>query len=115
MTDATQSENPLTEPFFAMLTSSRYAQPLWMLGSSAITQAIADAVRLQRRVIRAVGPSAVYRVAANGTDAERGGADPPADATYAGTSTNPRGRRRWLQDPVCTCVLQALLVIVCIP
>jgi hypothetical protein len=54
LANVTTPENPLVDLFFAMLTSSRYAQPLGAIGDPAQTLRVADAIVWQHRILRAV-------------------------------------------------------------
>ncbi|XXH01357.1 hypothetical protein Hte_007715 [Hypoxylon texense] len=102
------------DPFFEQLVTSRYAIPISAIGDPTQTEAVRDAIMFQHRVIAAqyysqfrvdigdangtIFPSLSHASATNDT------------GMYYGTATDPQGRRRLVQDPTSTRVIEALLL-----
>jgi hypothetical protein len=98
--------------YFTLLTTSRYAVPPEMLGDPAQASAVADAIRLQHGIIRAQVVSTTYRGEVNPDTMpfERGVVgNENATLTHAATVSDDFTRRRVVQDPLSTRMLEALL------
>lgn len=111
------------QPFFYMLTTSRFAIALEALSDPARDEEVMTALRFQHGILAAqalhanrVPPANVSAVDAVLADAEgmvtATGQDVDAQSkyTYRATVTDAVGRRRVVQDPVSTRVLEALLL-----
>ncbi|PSR82544.1 hypothetical protein BD289DRAFT_437208 [Coniella lustricola] len=112
----------LLNSFFSLLTTSRWAIPISMLGGTSnstsdddTAQTVADAIQFQHFIILAQVLSN-SRILANETNATL--AYPPpasladgsdADPLYIATATDVTGRRRVVQDAVSTRTLEGLL------
>lgn len=106
---------------FALLTTSRFAVALSALGDPSRDAEVAAALRFQHGVLAAqalhanrappANVSAVDAVLASGEGMAPGGLDGGARGyTYRATATDSAGRRRVVQDPASTRVLEALLL-----
>ncbi|KAI6085191.1 hypothetical protein F4821DRAFT_154131 [Hypoxylon rubiginosum] len=101
-------------PFFYLLTSSRYGIPSASLDDPRQEEMISDAIVFQHGIIRAQTLNAGFRGPANSTNATI--ANPPINLdvandamTYNATLSSAIGRRRLVQDTAATRILQALL------
>lgn len=104
----------LLDEFFGFLVSSPWAIPLRELGNASAENAIRDAIKFQHGIILAQNLG-MNRVPLNckGSYSCRnstlGDSDADARHVYNATATDRLGRRRVVQDPVSTRVLEALL------
>ncbi|KAI1774406.1 hypothetical protein F4818DRAFT_452394 [Hypoxylon cercidicola] len=102
------------DPFFDLLTSSRYGIPSASLDDPRQEEMVADAIVFQHGIIRAQTLNSGFRGPANSTNATL--ANPPINldvandaATYNATLSSATGRRRLVQDVTSTRILEALL------
>ena len=120
------SEDTMLHPLFALLTlGSRWAIPLDDLGSPEADDKVIEAILFHHRVVAAQQLTA-YRVASNSSNitlsmedmSRLPGNTTDADVRYHANFTTRPGsadeRRRVVQDPTSTRVLQVLLVLVLI-
>lgn len=99
------------EPFFSILTTSRWAIPLEFLGDPTASDAIGDAIKFQHNIIQAQ-LLRVHTVPANATNATLAAPGPGMDDSqplYQGEILDPVARRRVVMDTLSTRVLQGLL------
>ncbi|KAI4862482.1 hypothetical protein F4820DRAFT_460205 [Hypoxylon rubiginosum] len=105
--------------FFEQLVTSRYAIPISRIGDPSQAQAVKDAIVFQHGVIAAQYLTVSDRW--NDLSQPNGSALPifpsissltPTSDTgvYSGTASDPYGRRRLVQDPASTRVVEALLL-----
>lgn len=100
--------------FFGLLTTSRYAIPVDMLGNQAHASAVAEAIKFHHRIIAAQRIANLYRVPEdvrirrNGTYETVPGTNDTS--SYNATSSVPSERPRVIQNEFSTRVLQGLLV-----
>jgi hypothetical protein len=111
--DVTSSVNRLN-PTFAVLTTSRYAIPVDLLGDMSHAETVADALRFQHNIIRTQLTSATLRAPANTTNSTL--ADPPVDiaeghdaVSIPANTTDSKGSRRVVQDEISTRLIQGFL------
>ncbi|KAI1330789.1 hypothetical protein F5Y16DRAFT_424255 [Xylariaceae sp. FL0255] len=104
------------DKFFSILTTSRWAVPISMLGEPGETKSVAKAIKFQWGLIVANFLVSNCRVPAATTNATLG-PNPPVDLTdgndarsYPVTVTDPIGVRRMIQDATSTRILEALLL-----
>ncbi|KAI6088758.1 hypothetical protein F4821DRAFT_276960 [Hypoxylon rubiginosum] len=108
----------LFDGFFQTLVTSRYAIPVASIGDPSQTEAVKDAIAFQHGVAVAQLISRYYRVKAEPSRWTNGSIFPslsnltPTTDTgmYPATASDPYGRRRLVQDPTSTRVVQALLL-----
>ncbi|KAI0012194.1 hypothetical protein F4779DRAFT_569791 [Xylariaceae sp. FL0662B] len=110
------------DPFFEQLVTSRYAIPISTIGDPSQAAAVRDAIVFQHGVIAAQYYSANFRVSVevpeNGTNGSAQAIFPSLSnsssdsntGVYPGTAVDPYGRRRVVQDPASTRVVEALLL-----
>ncbi|KAK9421631.1 hypothetical protein SUNI508_05561 [Seiridium unicorne] len=106
--------NSTFDNFFKIATSSRYAIPIASLGDDSQKFVVADSIRFHHRIIRAQIASSSYRGPVNPRQGERA-ADMEVvgslneTLTHPATITDTSTRRRVVQDPVSTRIIEALL------
>lgn len=99
------------EPFFSILTTSRWAIPVEFLGEPTASDAIGDAIKFQHNIIQAqlLRVHTVPANATNGTLAAPRPGDDDSQPLYQGEIQDPVARRRVVMDTLSTRVLQGLL------
>lgn len=111
---STGATDRLFDTFFTLLTTSRYAVPLDMLGNESDAPTVAEAIKFHHRIIAAQSIANLYRV----PDDVRSRRDwgykivPGTNdtASYSAISSVPSDRPRVVQNEFSTRVLQGLLV-----
>jgi hypothetical protein len=104
----------LLDEFFGMLVSSPWALPLNDLGNASADDAVREAIKFQHDIILTQNLG-MNRVPLNCTgsydcrNSTLGDSDADARHMYNATATDSLGRRRVVQDPVSTRILEALL------
>lgn len=110
----TDAADRLLDTFFTLLTTSRYAIPLEMLGNQSQASTVADAIKFHHRIIAAQSIANLYRVLDDTTfkrDWTYKIVPGTNDTTsYNVTSSVPSDRPRVIQNEFSTRVLQSLLV-----
>lgn len=111
---STNTEDRSFDTFFTLLTTSRYAIPLEMLGNRSHASTVAEAIKFHNKVIAAQSIANLYRVPENiriGRGSTYKIVPGTNDTTsYNATSSVPSDRPRVLQNEFSTRVLQSLLV-----
>ncbi|KAI0179778.1 hypothetical protein GGR52DRAFT_587311 [Hypoxylon sp. FL1284] len=110
------SNKTLFDPFFEQLVTSRYAIPVAAIGDPSQVEAVRNAITFQHGIIAAQYYDQ-FRVDSRGPNGTMNPIFPSLSNTsatgdtgvYYGTATDPQGRRRLVQDPTSTRVIQALL------
>ncbi|KAI1403335.1 hypothetical protein F4819DRAFT_506456 [Hypoxylon fuscum] len=109
------------DSFFEQLVTSRYAIPISTIGDPSQAEVVKDAIIFQHGIIAAQYYNSRYRVGvevpSNRTNRTTRAIFPLLSNSsstndtgmYHGIATNPQGRKRLIQDPASTRVLQALL------
>lgn len=109
------ANNTNFDPFFTILTSSRYAVPVSYLGDITRASTVADSIRFHYRVLMAQYVNSNWRfenyTSANLIDcgSEYLPATQNETTVFDATAYNPTGRSRVVQDIASTRILQTLL------
>lgn len=110
----TDAADRLLDTFFTLLTTSRYAIPVEMLGNQSQASTVADAIKFHHRIIAAQSIANLYRVLDDTTfkrDWTYKIVPGTNDTTsYNATTSVPSDRPRVIQNEFSTRVLQGLLV-----
>lgn len=111
---STNTSDTFFDTFFTLLTTSRYAIPLEMLGNQSHASTVADAIKFHHKIIAAQSIANLYRVPED-VRIERNWTYkifPGTNDTlsYNVTSSVPSDRPRVVQNEFSTRVLQSLLV-----
>ncbi|KAL7620864.1 hypothetical protein AAE478_009862 [Parahypoxylon ruwenzoriense] len=115
------SNDTIFDSFFEQLVTSRYGIPISAIGDPSQVEAVKDSIIFQHGVIAAQDYSTNYRVnveaSSNGINGSSKTFFPSLSNTsvndtgvYSGTASDPYGRRRVVQDPTSTRVIEALLL-----
>lgn len=113
---STNMTDRIFDTFFTLLTTSRYAVPLDMLGDRSQASAVADAIQFHHRVLVAQLTAASRRLVWYANDTVMRELDyeivPGTNTTssYNVTASIPSSRHRVIQDELPTRFLQGLLV-----
>ncbi|XXG97848.1 Sigma-adaptin 3A [Hypoxylon texense] len=110
------------DPFFEQLVTSRYAIPISSIGDPSQAQAVKDAIIFQHGIIAAqylsasdrwenIPPPDPSNASALPIFPSISGLTPTTDTgVYSAVASDPYGRRRLVQDPASTRVVEALLL-----
>ncbi|KAJ0120040.1 hypothetical protein J7T55_000893 [Diaporthe amygdali] len=111
---STNTTDMLFDPFFTLLTTSRYAVPLDMLGNQSHASTVAEAIKFHHRIIAAQRTAAsLERIPSGNISMHNWGYEivPGTNETsYHATSSIPLDRYRVVQNEFSTRVLQGLLI-----
>lgn len=111
---STNTTDRLFDTFFTLLTTSRYAVPLDMLGNQSHASTVAEAIKFHHRIIAAQRTAASLERIPNGNTSmhDWGYEIVPGtnETSYHATSSVPFDRHRVVQNEFPTRVLQGLLI-----